>query len=574
MLLDAQQPYYAPTSVGSIDPSSKFPLDMANIGDNIHHHNNNGLAFRLANPTSYHLQQQQLHQQQQQRHPDTNGGDFGFSEAMSDMLSEAASSPDLGPQGLRGMHTIDPTLLQLGGLDKLSASPPIKNEMISPELHAMDLNQQRVAAAAAAMAANMAAASMGSPLLGVNAFDDDLSLGMGASPPTTSFLAMQQFGATTGHPFAAGLAAAMAANAHQAYQQQQQQQQPLQQDARHRSSSAGAASSSDELSVAMQDASSNFIGTSNASVPPMDMKVAGSGRYLRYAAGSTVGVPIAGAPAGASVIGGPTSGFQSMSMPIHLGMSTSAGNNAADWFGSATAAAATNGGLDVGSFPGMHSGAVPFGATAQNGVAGRAASDPNSGPGSATDMSMLNPMLDAEDIKGSHHQAQLLYEKRRRRRESHNAVERRRRDNINERIQELSTLLPDCVTDPNNKPNKGAVLRKSVDYIRHMQQMMQQYTRRNKELEAQLAQLQRERGLAGPDAGSLSMAASAPTSAAAAMAMAPMAMSLSMAAPGTPRATTTASVTADPTRVVMLTPVTTKSSILSGSSSSTKLLGH
>lgn len=35
-----------------------------------------------------------------------------------------------------------------------------------------------------------------------------------------------------------------------------------------------------------------------------------------------------------------------------------------------------------------------------------------------------------------------LSEKRRRRRESHNAVERRRRDNINERIGELASLIP------------------------------------------------------------------------------------------------------------------------------------
>lgn len=33
-----------------------------------------------------------------------------------------------------------------------------------------------------------------------------------------------------------------------------------------------------------------------------------------------------------------------------------------------------------------------------------------------------------------------MFEKRRRRRESHNAVERRRRDNINERIQGVNFL--------------------------------------------------------------------------------------------------------------------------------------
>jgi hypothetical protein len=44
--------------------------------------------------------------------------------------------------------------------------------------------------------------------------------------------------------------------------------------------------------------------------------------------------------------------------------------------------------------------------------------------------------------------AALANEKRRRRRESHNAVERRRRDNINEKISELATLIPECLLDP------------------------------------------------------------------------------------------------------------------------------
>jgi len=41
----------------------------------------------------------------------------------------------------------------------------------------------------------------------------------------------------------------------------------------------------------------------------------------------------------------------------------------------------------------------------------------------------------------------IANEKRRRRRESHNAVERRRRDNINEKISELATLIPECMLD-------------------------------------------------------------------------------------------------------------------------------
>ncbi|CAO3611324.1 unnamed protein product [Cunninghamella echinulata] len=84
---------------------------------------------------------------------------------------------------------------------------------------------------------------------------------------------------------------------------------------------------------------------------------------------------------------------------------------------------------------------------------------------------------------------QAMMDKRRRRRESHNAVERRRRENINDRIQELGTLLPDVMTDT-TKPNKGAILRKSVDHIRQLQQEVSTYSQRIKELEDTLKKLQ------------------------------------------------------------------------------------
>ncbi|KAI9229040.1 MAG: Myc-type, basic helix-loop-helix domain-containing protein, partial [Piptocephalis tieghemiana] len=121
-------------------------------------------------------------------------------------------------------------------------------------------------------------------------------------------------------------------------------------------------------------------------------------------------------------------------------------------------------------------------------------------------------------------QAQLMYDKRRKRRESHNAVERRRRDNINEKIQELSHLVPDCYGDPMASPsssstaisssssssattgsasagtgtinapagmkaNKGAILRKSVDYIRQLQSLVNQQTQRMRDLEEEVRRL-------------------------------------------------------------------------------------
>ncbi|KAJ1555011.1 hypothetical protein HK405_003460, partial [Cladochytrium tenue] len=50
-----------------------------------------------------------------------------------------------------------------------------------------------------------------------------------------------------------------------------------------------------------------------------------------------------------------------------------------------------------------------------------------------------------------HVSEEAIIEKRRRRRESHNAVERRRRDHINEKIHELNALLPEVPTEAQNK---------------------------------------------------------------------------------------------------------------------------
>ncbi|CAL1708540.1 unnamed protein product [Somion occarium] len=144
---------------------------------------------------------------------------------------------------------------------------------------------------------------------------------------------------------------------------------------------------------------------------------------------------------------------------------------------------------------------------------------------------------DGNDVASK--QALLANEKRRRRRESHNAVERRRRDNINEKISELATLIPEHLLDPaastssptalnpddvlggspgldedekevkdkegkeskeskesregkekdgaaGVKANKGMILRKSVEYIRYLQQLVSAQATRNRDLEQQL----------------------------------------------------------------------------------------
>ncbi|KAJ1791971.1 hypothetical protein LPJ59_004907, partial [Coemansia sp. RSA 2399] len=110
------------------------------------------------------------------------------------------------------------------------------------------------------------------------------------------------------------------------------------------------------------------------------------------------------------------------------------------------------------------------------------------GSSSAADFSPQNQTLMSlmeDDIEPSQkNSAVQVYEKRRRRRESHNAVERRRRDNINDRIQDLFTLLPDTMIDINAKPNKGMILKKSVEYIRQLQHMLQSQSNRLHELES------------------------------------------------------------------------------------------
>ncbi|SAM06801.1 hypothetical protein [Absidia glauca] len=112
--------------------------------------------------------------------------------------------------------------------------------------------------------------------------------------------------------------------------------------------------------------------------------------------------------------------------------------------------------------------------------------------------SQLDGFPGNDDEEGHQRNLQEIFEKRRRRRESHNAVERRRRDNINERIQELSTLLPEHLLE--NAPsssnvnsssiqnggkaiNKGTILKLSVDHIKDLRDEVTRYQSRVQELE-------------------------------------------------------------------------------------------
>lgn len=73
-------------------------------------------------------------------------------------------------------------------------------------------------------------------------------------------------------------------------------------------------------------------------------------------------------------------------------------------------------------------------------------------------------------------------------------MERRRRDNINEQIQELAILVqelgssqsprpdPGMINGLPTKPNKGVVLRKSVEYIRTLRAMVDEKNERERQM--------------------------------------------------------------------------------------------
>ncbi|KAI9274683.1 helix-loop-helix DNA-binding domain-containing protein [Phascolomyces articulosus] len=119
----------------------------------------------------------------------------------------------------------------------------------------------------------------------------------------------------------------------------------------------------------------------------------------------------------------------------------------------------------------------------------------------STSTSQLDGLTTGEEDETQQRNLQEIFEKRRRRRESHNAVERRRRDNINERIHELCMLLPEHLleTAPTSSNvmsvstsqggtntraiNKGTILKLSVDHIKELQIEVTRYQEKIRELE-------------------------------------------------------------------------------------------
>lgn len=117
-------------------------------------------------------------------------------------------------------------------------------------------------------------------------------------------------------------------------------------------------------------------------------------------------------------------------------------------------------------------------------------------------------------------------EKLKRRREFHNAVERRRRDLIKERIKDLGLLVPPSLLNPQlcavqtlqkslhlnlreindllaslkvkeTKPNKSTILNKSVDYILHLKYVLEQQDQVQATLSKQIAALEAKMSVSG-----------------------------------------------------------------------------
>ncbi|XP_070559469.1 microphthalmia-associated transcription factor-like isoform X2 [Ptychodera flava] len=92
--------------------------------------------------------------------------------------------------------------------------------------------------------------------------------------------------------------------------------------------------------------------------------------------------------------------------------------------------------------------------------------------------------LDTDLIPLTEEQVKALA-KDRQKKDNHNMIERRRRFNINDRIQELGTLLPKN-SDPDQRMNKGTILKSSVDYIKKLRRetdKMKHVEMRSKSLE-------------------------------------------------------------------------------------------
>ncbi|ODQ81803.1 hypothetical protein BABINDRAFT_111844 [Babjeviella inositovora NRRL Y-12698] len=122
------------------------------------------------------------------------------------------------------------------------------------------------------------------------------------------------------------------------------------------------------------------------------------------------------------------------------------------------------------------------------------------------------PNLNHGSVSGPTHPKQLLSkdDKLKRRREFHNAVERRRRDLIKEKIRELGNMVPPSLVlknsgetaspppvattgssrDRDSKPNKSIILNKAVDYVSHLMITLERQKNGLENMQDRLSQLE------------------------------------------------------------------------------------
>lgn len=93
--------------------------------------------------------------------------------------------------------------------------------------------------------------------------------------------------------------------------------------------------------------------------------------------------------------------------------------------------------------------------------------------------------------------------KERLKKDNHNQIERRRRYNINDRIKELSTLLPTSTDDRYHalvrdmKQHKGTILKASVDYVKLLKKEVYELSMANRQYMARVQELEQTNGVGG-----------------------------------------------------------------------------
>jgi hypothetical protein len=77
---------------------------------------------------------------------------------------------------------------------------------------------------------------------------------------------------------------------------------------------------------------------------------------------------------------------------------------------------------------------------------------------------------------------------------SHNTAEKRRRDKINESIEELRQMVPSTEEEARKATNKAAILKRSVEYLKDLEMMYQRLLQEHHALCAENENLKQLRG--------------------------------------------------------------------------------